>query len=485
MSSRSIPPISADSLSLTSSDATVKVVGPSALLAVAGLFSMSEGTLNIATVATPLGVLSVGGGIALSGGTLSVNTGGVLELLGALVQTGGVFKLAGGTVSGGTIDLTGGAFTVRSGTLSGVTVEGALNLSTGGASVHLVNGATVVGSSETEPGVINVTGKGAAIYLDGAETVSDTTINLDNAGGNETYLRSFDASNAGGQILTLAASTVVNVSRNAEIQSSAADGDGIVNYGLIQQTGSVSGGLEISGDDFTNAGTLSDSEHGSPLQIESTTFTDSGALSVSNYGSIIISSSAFVTTSSSTITVGTGSSLNVEVDAATAWTNFGTIFLDDDAELDAGGQTSAASLGTIVNSGGSVVIAGDYDNAGETLDGSAAFGPLDVSGGVITGGVVTSAGLGPDLNNATLSDVTYEGPLNLTGSYQTLHLNGGTTVSGLPGSGPGVINITGANATLYIDQTQTLTDETINIGENAFPYDTGYLYAARGAAAKS
>ena len=77
-------------------------------MAVAGLFSMSEGTLNIATVATPLGVLSVGGGIALSGGTLSVNTGGVLELLGALVQTGGVFKLAGGTVSGGTINLTGG-----------------------------------------------------------------------------------------------------------------------------------------------------------------------------------------------------------------------------------------------------------------------------------------------------------------------------------------------------------------------------------------
>ena len=197
----------------------------------------------------------------------------------------------------------------------------------------------------------------------------------------------------------------------------------------------------------------------------------------------MISSAAFVTTSSSAITVGAGSRLEVDVAAATAWSNLGAIFLDNDAELDAGGQTSAASLGTIVNSGGSIVITGDYDNSGQTLDGSAALGPLDIVGGVITGGVVTSAGLGPDLNDATLSGVTYERPLNLTGSYQTLHLNGGTTVSGPSGSGPGVMNITGDNTTLYMDQTQTLADDTINIGENAFPYDIGYLYAARGSAA--
>ena len=142
---------SANSLTLSSADATLKVVGPSALLAVAGLLSMSEGTLNIATVAMPSAVLSVGGEIVLSGGTLRVNTGGVLKLTGALVQTGGFLKIAGGTISGGTINSTGGAFTLRSGTLSGVTVEGALNLSTGGSSVHLANGATVVGSSERCP----------------------------------------------------------------------------------------------------------------------------------------------------------------------------------------------------------------------------------------------------------------------------------------------------------------------------------------------
>ena len=54
---------------------------------------------------------------------------------------------------------------------------------------------------------------------------------------------------------------------------------------------------------------------------------------------------------------------------------------------------SAASLGSITNSGGTVYIAGTWNNSGQTLNGSASFGQLVLYGGTISGGTVTSAGV--------------------------------------------------------------------------------------------
>ena len=104
--------------------------------------------------------------------------------------------------------------------------------------------------------------------------------------------------------------------------------------------------------------------------------------------------------------------------------------------------------------------------------GSASFGQLAFYGGTITGGTANSAGVAFSGYGGTLSGTTFVGPLNLT-DYTSVHLANGATVVGSAGSGPGTINVAGANAYLYFDNTQTVSNETINLG-NSSNYD--YLY---------
>ena len=68
--------------------------------------------------------------------------------------------------------------------------------------------------------------------------------------------------------------------------------------------------------------------------------------------------------------------------------------------------------------------------------------------------------------------MTFDGPLNLTSiDAQSVHLANGTRSSARPGSGPGTINVTGQASTLYFDDTQTVSNVTINLG-NASSYDS-------------
>ena len=120
--------------------------------------TQSAGTLNIGAAASQSGTLKVDGGAKLSGGALNINEGGLLSLTGTLSETAGDLNLnAGGAISGGVIDATGGAVNFNGGALNGVTFDGPLNLTASGASVHLVGGAKVVGSSGSGAGTINVT----------------------------------------------------------------------------------------------------------------------------------------------------------------------------------------------------------------------------------------------------------------------------------------------------------------------------------------
>jgi hypothetical protein len=93
----------------------------------------------------------------------------------------GTLTLEGGTISGGTIDSTAGtlAFTEFGGTLSGVTFDGPLNVAGAHAYVALAKGTTVVGSSGSGPGTINVTGAASLLYFDNTQTFSNVTIHLD------------------------------------------------------------------------------------------------------------------------------------------------------------------------------------------------------------------------------------------------------------------------------------------------------------------
>jgi hypothetical protein len=403
----------ADSLTLSDPNATLNDGGSSASLTIVGTLTMSNGTLN------DEGVLTVGP-LNLSGGALTVS--GQLNLNGTLSQTGGTLTLEGGTISGGTIDSTAGnfAFTSSGGTLSGVTFDGPLNLTGQSASVYLASGTTVVGSSGSGPGTINDTGYLASLYFDNTQTFSNATINL-GATSDGSYLYEYDTAGVGDQVLTLASSVTVDVSGVALFEGSGYSGDGIVNQGAID----VTGDLEIYPDAFTNSGTI-DVAKESGLTIEPTTFT---------------------TTASSLIEIGAYSALTI--DPTNAWTDLGTITLASGASFYLYGTTSAASLGTISNSGGTVYIAGTWNNSGQTLNGSASFGALTLYGGTISGGTVTSAGVTFNYGG-TLSGVTFDGSLNLTsiGVAQSIHLANGTTVIGPSGSGPGTINVAGGSSYL-------------------------------------
>jgi hypothetical protein len=324
-----------------------------------------------------------------------------------------------------------------------VTFDGPLNLTAYDTSVDLASGTTVIGSSGSGPGTINVTGEYATLNFDNTQTVSNTTINLGGESGSTysySYLSEEDTSGSGNQVLTLASSVTVDVKGVAPGGTSYRGfitGDEVVNQGAIEVTGS-SGSLWIDPNVFTNSGTI-DVANGDGVWIEPETFT---------------------TTASSVITIGPNSSLTI--DPTNAWTNLGSITLASGASLVLYGTMSAASLGSITNSDGAVDIVGTYNNSGQTLNGSASFGELTLSGGTISGGTATSAGVA--FGGGTLSGVTFDGPLNLTADEAGVSLVNGTTVVGSSGSGPGTINVTGHYSLLSFDNTQTVSNETINLG---------------------
>ncbi len=430
----------ADSLTLSDANATLNDDGASASLTIGGTLTMSNGTLNISPNGDG-GSLTVGA-LSLSGGALNIDSSGQLDLHGTLSQTGGTLTLNGGTISGGTIDSTAGTLNLDKGTLSGVTFDGPLNVR---GSVNLANGTTVVGSSGSGPGTINVTDEEAHLYFDSTQTLSNTTINLGDTSDSFPFDEIVASDTGVNQVLTLASSVTIIAQSYAAITSSNDSGDGIVNEGVIHVNHTLYG-----------------------FYIEPNAFTNSGTIDVEDGGEAIIDPSTFTTTASSVIEIGILSSLTI--DPTNTWSNLGSITLGSGAKLTLDGSISATSVGLVTNSGGTVYVAGTWNNSGQTLNGSAAFGELTLDGGTISGGIVTLAGIAFTTTGGTLSGVTFDGPLNLTTSYASVQLADGTRVVGSSGTGPGTINDTGDGSSLYFHNTQTVSNVTINLGNTSGYY---------------
>jgi hypothetical protein len=459
----------ANSLTLSDANATLNDVGPSASLTIGGVLKVRNGTLYIS--GDQGGLLTVGA-LNLSGGALNIGSNGELKLNGTLTQTGGTLTLYGGTISGGTIDSTAGTlgFTIAGGTLSGLVFVGPLNLiSTNGnyVSIALANGTTVVGSSGSGPGTINVTGFGSTLDFDNTQTVSNLTINLGSTNGGDCAVSEDDTGGVGGQIVTLASSVIVDVQGNAQIYDSGYSGDGIVNKGAIKQSGTTSR-LQIFGNSLTNSGTITGASSNGSFDIDTATFTNSGTIDVADGDTVTIEPTTFTTTASSVIAVGSNSSLTI--DSTNAWTNLGSITLASGASLYLDGSMTTRGLGSITNSGGTVYLEGTLSNSGQTLDGSSLG--LALYGGTISGGTVSGLGF---TDSGTLSGVTFDGPLNLTSEteVQIVQIANGTRIVGSSGSGQGTINVTSEDACLYFDNTQTVSNVTINLGNFSF---TAHLY---------
>ncbi len=208
--------------------------------------------------------------------------------------------------------------------------------------------------------------------------------------------------------------------------------------------------------EFVNAGTLTLS-NGFQLTIESV---------VENTGSILVSGGAL---------------LDI---LGTPLTNTGVVTLDD-ATLQIGGEVAVASLGSVDNVGGVVEITGDLIGPGVLDVGSGgALGTVMLEGTIAYATIVDTTGngiefFGPALNagNGVLQNVTYEGTLGLGLHDDEVSVNGGLTLLGANGTGPGTIQLTGSAARLNLNGIGTLNSATVYIGSE-FKYDESVLYAA-------
>jgi fibronectin-binding autotransporter adhesin len=361
---------------------------------------------------------------------------GSLTLGGTFTLSAGTFILGqGGTLSGGTTNLTGGTFACDGGTLKDVTFDGTLDLSESDASVSIAKGTTVNNAAGTGAGTINDTGQYSCIYFENTQTFNNATINLGAASG-YSYLNEDDLTGAG-TVLTLGSNVTIDESGNAQVETGYRAGDGIVNQGSINQSGTGSY-LEIYGTALTNSGTIAGASSGGTLTIATVTFTNSGTLAVSNGDAVWIESSNFSNTGSITLTSG------------------GSLYLDASFTL--------TELGTVSNSGGTVYIDGTLNLAGGTLNGSSGLGQAVLYGGTVQGGTAKPAGLVLSTLGGTLSDVTYDGTLNLSGDFVSVNLASGTVVNNAAGTGAGTINDTGEGSYLYFDSKQTFNNATINLG---------------------
>jgi hypothetical protein len=236
--------------------------------------------------------------------------------------------------------------------------------------------------------------------------------------------------------------------------------DGIVNQGNIKQSG--------SGTSNHLSGTITASANGGTLTIEPTTFTNNGAIDISNGDAVTIEPTNFTNAAAGVISVGANSTLSLTPGGS--WSNEGSITLASGSSLYLGGSFTLAGLGTLTNSGGAVYIEGTFNNAGGTLNGTNVLGQAVLDGGTVQGGTATPAGLVLSSSGGTLSGVTYDGTLNLSGNYDSVDLASGTAVNNAAGTGGGTINDTGYDGYLYFDNTQTFNNATINLGSTA-----GYL----------
>ena len=146
-----------------------------------------------------------------------------------------------------------------------------------------------------------------------------------------------------------------------------------------------------------------------------------------------------------------------------SWSNKGGT-ISNAASLVMDGSLTTGDIGLITGASG-ITEAGLLDNTGATLNVGTELGtPTLTSGGVVSGGTIVDGGGGFAFSGGTLSDVTYQGPLELMNPGEQAVISNGLTVTGTGGSSPGTIDLTGAGASLDFATTETLANVTVNIG---------------------
>lgn len=390
---------------------------------------------------------------SFSVGTLAFSaTGAVLQLGGALTVaqtltlTAGSIYLSGAINGGAIIAGSGGRILFQNGTLNGVTYQGTLDLSGGTyqPTVTITGGLVVTGAGGVGPGTIQDTSpSGSKIVFNNTQTIDNATINIGSPSITTDSLFENNTTSTN-QILTLGPNLVINqVGKFAQGGTLGNVGGAIVNLGTIDAQ-YAGGHFIISGWGFINQGTI-------------------------NVSGETVFAQNFTNAAGGTVSIAAGSTFYV----TGAFANSGAISVASGGLIDFQAATTitTAQLGVISAAPNTVEIDGTLDNTAATLGvgTGTALGQM-VLQGTITGGTITDAGAGFLFTGGTLNNVTYQGTIDLSSIkyLPTLFISGGITVTGPGGSGPGTILVTGRNSRLAFDNTETIDNVTINLGNSLF-----------------
>ena len=399
-----------------------------------GLIAVSNGTLDLsgAMRTGQLGHITDSGGSVVLAGTLS-NAGATLAL-----GTGGALPGLSltGTILGGTIADASGLLAIAPGygaVLDGVTDIGTLNVTEAGSYLRIRDGLTVQGA-------VDVTGAGAVLAFQGSQTFDKTSVFLGGAGAAAT-----------------AATLDVLQDPTTSLASTLTFGPNLVisQMGLLADIGSAG---DAAGDTILNYGTISANAAGGTMVVAGSAFTNRGTMSVGNGDTLVLATGSF--TNAGTVSVASGA-----------------LVIDDTLAL--------ASLGHLNLSNARIDIAGTLNAAGGTLDIGlgTAWGRVALTG-EIAGGIINDAGGGLNAaGGATLSDVTYEGTLDLSRPFQTLTLENGIALTDTTGKLPGTVMLTGAASRLVTSSSETLANATIYLGSASNTYLGQHIASAELAAA--
>jgi Hint domain len=477
-----------------------------------GSIAVSGGTLDVNTALD---------GVS-SGGTIGVSSGGVVDVTAAVAadqtlafaDASGLLQLNdpgsfAGTItgfdSGSTIDLTNFTGTVTSFannvlTLSSgikLNIEGPFNPNEFVLSSDGNNGTDITWISA--PGTFNWIGNTGDWNMPAAWDLGSVPMALDSA----------TIAQAGTNTITIdQADTIANLTLNGASDTVSIGATGFLQAGSIAiNAGTLSDTGGFAASQVTDDGVLGIVTNGTQT-LDNTPLSLGGTLVVSSAfaGTLTLGPGEIVTQDgANALIASSGNDRNAVINQGTIDANFGgqmtiapLIFVNQ-GTIDATGETltigydNGGTLGSWSNNGGTIsnaaslvmdgslttgnigIITGSggitevglLDNSGATLNvGSGTqLGTITLTtGGVVSGGTIVDQGGGFVFSGGTLSNVTYQGPLELTKQGAQAIISNGVTVMGIGGSLPGTIDLTGAGASLNFATAETLDNATVNIG---------------------
>jgi hypothetical protein len=421
-----------------------------------------------------------------AGGTVDIE--GTLNALGDTIDLGATSAFAnttlGGTLENAVIVSDGGTITYNLGTLVSSTVEGTLDLGDSGL-LLVAGGLTVTGASGTGPGVIDVTGAGAAtLVLTDSEVLDNVTLNVGSDVG-------FDGVNGNGATLVFGPAAVVNSLGINGLQlggAAAVTNAGTINAGVADGVASIDTGV------FTNTGTINvTNAQVMSIVSESGTFTNTGLVdanggtidigsAVSGAGSIDVGKLGLVVfagavASGQTVAM-TSTNSEVVLDLPSSFAGTVAGFQSSDridlvGVATVGTGVSAVGATAVVTSGGSSVtldvgkLASGY---GYALDSDGNGGSNLFTGKVFNGPASGYGTFAPGAQNAIINAQGYGNKITVTGRDSLINTGtGGANVSIANGNAKvdlagyhNVVTSTGPGAEVVVgaasDSTVTLAD---------------------------